>query len=154
MQLLRRAVNHPARGVHHGTLAGLAHPQLAKALSALHARPGEPWPLERLAAQAGMSRSAFAAAFKHAVGTTPAAYVLDWRLGLAATRLREGRAVKQVVHERSSRGRGRCRRGFGGGMGCLRCDGAEMRKIAFSGTPGRHASEHCPDGGTLLATLI
>ena len=75
VQLLRWALDNPARsGVHHGTLAGLSHPRLAKALSALHARPGEPWPLERLAAQAGMSRSAFAAAFKHAVGTTPAAY--------------------------------------------------------------------------------
>lgn len=57
----------------------------------MDARPGEPRPFERLAAQVGMSRSAFAAAFKHAVGTTPAAYVLDWRLGLTATRLREAR---------------------------------------------------------------
>ena len=107
VQVLRWALDHPARsGVHHGTLAGLSHPQLAKALGALHARPGEPWPLERLAAQAGMSRSAFAAAFKQAVGTTPAAYVLDWRLGLAATRLRGGRAVKQVAHELGFAGAG------------------------------------------------
>src|SRR5690606_41747839 len=107
VQVLRWALDHPAQsGVHHGTLAGLSHPQLARALSALHARPGEPWPLERLAAQAGMSRSAFAAAFKHAVGTTPAAYVLEWRLRLAATRLREGRAVKQVAHELGFAGAG------------------------------------------------
>ncbi|NZA27785.1 AraC family transcriptional regulator [Luteimonas sp. SJ-92] len=100
VQVLRWALDHPTQsGVDRGTLAGLSHPQLARALTALHARPAEPWPLERLAAQAGMSRSAFAAAFKHAVGTTPAAYVLDWRLGLAATRLREGRTVKQVAHE-------------------------------------------------------
>lgn len=113
VQVLRWALDHPAQsGVHHGTLAGLSHPQLARALSALHARPGEPWPLERLAAQAGMSRSAFAAAFKHAVGTTPAAYVLDWRLGLAATRLREGRAVKQVAHELGFAGAGALSKGF------------------------------------------
>ncbi|MGJ4802469.1 AraC family transcriptional regulator [Luteimonas sp. SDU82] len=74
------------------------HPQLAKALSVLHARSGEPCPLERLAAQAGMSRSAFAAVFKHTMGTTPAAYVLDWCPGLAPAPLREGRAVKQVAH--------------------------------------------------------
>lgn len=113
VQLLRWALDNPARsGVHHGTLAGLSHPQLAKALSALHARPGEPWPLERLAAQAGMSRSAFAATFKHTVGTTPAAYVLDWRLGLAATRLREGRAVKQVAHELGFARAGALSKGF------------------------------------------
>ena len=113
VQVLRWALDHPAQsGVHHGTLAGLSRPQLAKALSAVHARPGEPWPLERLAAQAGMSRSAFAAAFKHAVGTTPAAYVLDWRLGLAAARLREGRAVKQVAHELGFAGAGALLKGF------------------------------------------
>lgn len=98
--------------MHHGTLAGLSHPQLAQALGALHARPGEPWPLERLAVQAGMLGSAFVAAFKHTVGTTPAAYVLDWRLGLAATRLREGRAVKQVAHELGFAGAGALSKGF------------------------------------------
>ncbi|MGY1519618.1 helix-turn-helix domain-containing protein [Luteimonas sp. A482] len=37
---------------------------------------------------------------------TPAAYVLNWRPGLAATRLRGGRAVKQVAHELGFAGAG------------------------------------------------
>ncbi|MCY1526890.1 RCS-specific HTH-type transcriptional activator RclR [compost metagenome] len=46
-----------------------------------------------------MSRSAFAAAFKEATGTTPAAYLTDWRLSLAASMMRTGRPVKQVAAE-------------------------------------------------------
>ena len=36
-----------------------------------------------------MSRSAFAAAFKQAVGRTPADYLAGWRLSLAAAPLRQ-----------------------------------------------------------------
>lgn len=60
-----------------------------------------------------MSRSAFAAALKHAVGTTPAAYELDWRLGLAATRLREDRALRQTAHELGFAGAGALSKGYG-----------------------------------------
>jgi len=38
-----------------------------------------------------MSRSALAATFRDGIGTAPAAYGLDWHLGLAAARLRQGR---------------------------------------------------------------
>lgn len=75
-----------------------------------------------------MSRSAFAAAFKHAVGTTPAAYVLDWRLGLAATRLREGRAVKQVAHELGFAGALALAKGFRRRYGVSPRGGAAVRE--------------------------
>lgn len=52
-----------------------------------------------MAARAGMSRSAFAAAFKAAVGQPPADYLADWRLSLAQTELRRGRQVKQIADE-------------------------------------------------------
>jgi transcriptional regulator GlxA family with amidase domain len=78
---------------------GLSDPRLAKALAAVHRSPCDDWPLEKMAGAAGMSRSAFAAAFKHATGTTPAAYLTDWRLSLAASMLRSGRPVKQVAAE-------------------------------------------------------
>src|SRR5690606_42065809 len=42
-------------------------------------------------ARGGMSRSALAATFRDGIGTAPAAYGLDWHLGLAAARLRQGR---------------------------------------------------------------
>jgi AraC-like DNA-binding protein len=68
-------------------------------LVALHRSPYEDWSLARMAAMAGMSRSAFAAAFKDATGATPAAYLTDWRLSLAASMMRSGRAVKLVAAE-------------------------------------------------------
>jgi len=50
-----------------------------------------------MAGIAGMSRSAFAAAFKSSTGTTPAAYLLDWKLSVASSMLRSGRSVKQAA---------------------------------------------------------
>lgn len=42
----------------------------------------------RMAVQAGVSRTAFAVAFKQATDATPAGYVADWRLTLAMSELR------------------------------------------------------------------
>lgn len=100
IQLLRWIIDHPQRvGVSSGLIAGLSDPRLARALVALHQAPSEDWPLARMASVAGMSRSAFAAAFRQIVGTSPAAYLGDWRLSLAATQLRSGQSAKQVAAE-------------------------------------------------------
>jgi AraC-like DNA-binding protein len=100
IQLLRWIIDHPAEaGVTRGLMMGLADPRLAKSLVALHRAPAEAWSLEKMASIAGMSRSAFAAAFKTATGTTPAAYLTDWRLSLAVSMLRAGRPVKQIAVE-------------------------------------------------------
>lgn len=50
-----------------------------------------------MAAAAGMSRSAFAAAFRHEVGTTPAEYLADWRLAIAQDALRDGEPLKAIA---------------------------------------------------------
>jgi AraC-like DNA-binding protein len=98
IQVLRWMIDHPAQAqVSQGMMKGLSDPRLAKSLVALHRAPEQEWPLERMAAIAGMSRSAFAAAFKASTGTTPAAYLLDWRLSVAGSLLRAGRSVKQVA---------------------------------------------------------
>jgi AraC-like DNA-binding protein len=98
IQLLRWLIDHPgASGVGNGLIAGLADPRLARLLVALHAAPAEAWPLERMAAQAGMSRTAFAVAFKRATNATPAGYLADWRLTLAMSELRAGRLLKAVA---------------------------------------------------------
>lgn len=98
LQLLRWLLDHPVEGgVSAGLLNGLAHPQLARALVALHERPGEAWSLAAMAQQAGMSRSGFAAAFKAELGQTPAEYLADWRLALAQQALRTGRPLKGVA---------------------------------------------------------
>lgn len=98
IQVLRWIIDHPTEAhVSQGMMMGLSDPRLAKALMALHAAPEADWTLERMAANAGMSRSAFAAAFKAVTGTTPAAYSLDWKLNVASSLLRGGRSVKQVA---------------------------------------------------------
>jgi AraC-like DNA-binding protein len=100
IQLLRWLVDHPAEaGLHPGLLAGLADPRLARTLAAVHDHPGRPWSLATMAAEAGMSRSAFAVAFKDTVGQPPADYLADWRLGLAQAALRQGRQVQQIADE-------------------------------------------------------
>jgi len=100
IQLLRWLVDHPAEaGVSQGLLTGLSDPKLARTLVAVHDAPGAPWSLASMAEEAGMSRSAFAAAFKAVVGQPPAEYLADWRLSLAQSQLRQGRPVKAIADE-------------------------------------------------------
>lgn len=80
-----------------GLLAGLADPRLAKAINAMHANPARAWSLEELAAEAGMSRSRFAARFRDIVGMPPGVYLGDWRLGVAQSLLRKGKPVQLVA---------------------------------------------------------
>lgn len=97
LQVLRWLLDHPTHsGISTGLLAGLAHPKLARALTGMHERPGDTWSLERLAQAAGMSRSAFAAQFRAALGMPPGEYLLHWRVSVAQTWLRAGRPVQQI----------------------------------------------------------
>ncbi len=100
LQLLRWLLDHPAQaGIQEGLLSGLSHPKLARALTGLHERPGQAWSLEAMALEAGMSRSAFAAEFKATLGTTPADYLLRWRVSIAQSMLRGGASVMKVSDE-------------------------------------------------------
>jgi AraC-like DNA-binding protein len=72
-----------------GWLAGMRDATVGRALSLLHARPGEPWTLERLAARAALSRSALHERFAHFIGQPPMQYLASWRMQLAAARLRD-----------------------------------------------------------------
>jgi AraC-like DNA-binding protein len=97
LQLLRWMLDHPGQaGIQQGLLEGLAHPKLARALSALHEHPGQAWSLDAMASVAGMSRSAFAAQFKASVGVAPAEYLLRWRVSIAQSMLRGGDSVKKA----------------------------------------------------------
>ena len=82
-----------------GPLAGLGHPQLAKAIVAMHDEPAMPWTLEILAARAGMSRSRFAEVFSHVVGETPAAYLAQYRITLAQQALLRGERLERIAQE-------------------------------------------------------
>lgn len=100
LQLLRWLLDHPQEaGVRPGLITGLSDPRLARALVAMHDTPGQAWTLERMAAQAGMSRTAFATTFRELVGQTPADYLTGWRMALAQSRLREGRPIKILAEE-------------------------------------------------------
>jgi AraC-like DNA-binding protein len=82
-----------------GLLAGLADPKLARALVAIHEAPAADWSLAALAAQAGLSRSLFAASFREVVGITAGDYLARWRIGLAQHWLRQGRPLKWIAGE-------------------------------------------------------
>jgi AraC-like DNA-binding protein len=97
IRILRRLLD--AGSVDGGLLAGMAHPQLVRALVAMHDDPRHAWSLETLARRAGMSRSAFAQTFRRVIGLTPGDYLAGWRLGLAQQLLRQGQPLKLIVDE-------------------------------------------------------
>ncbi|MGM9479613.1 AraC family transcriptional regulator [Roseateles sp. NT4] len=99
LQLLRWMLDQHDAPLPLGLMRGLAEPRLAHALTALHARPGEAWSLAAMAAQAGMSRSRFAEAFREAVGQSPADYLADWRLAIARAELQAGKPLKTLAVE-------------------------------------------------------
>jgi AraC-like DNA-binding protein len=65
-------------------------PAVGAALRALHADPAAPWTVASLAAEASLSRGAFARRFRELLGVAPLAYLTDWRMALARERLRDG----------------------------------------------------------------
>lgn len=73
-----------------GWLAAVADQQLGRAARAMHSRLDHPWTLSSLAEEAAMSRSAFAARFKHVVGQTPMDYLTQWRMQRAGQLMRRG----------------------------------------------------------------
>jgi AraC-like DNA-binding protein len=72
-----------------GWLAGMRDPTVGRALALLHARPAEPWTLERLADKAAVSRSTLHERFAHFIGQPPMQYLAHWRMQLAARWLRD-----------------------------------------------------------------
>jgi len=82
-----------------GPLAGLSHPQLAKAMTALHDAPDKDWTLDSLAATAGMSRSRFAETFTQVVGQPPARYVAAFRITLAQQALLRGEGLDRIAQQ-------------------------------------------------------
>ena len=75
-----------------GWLFALADKEMSAAISAMHDAPGHRWTLQKLAACAGMSRSAFALRFKATVGISPLEYLTRWRMLLAGDRLTNSNA--------------------------------------------------------------
>lgn len=67
-----------------GWLAGLNDRYVGRALALVHGRPSEPWTVEKLGRQVGLSRSALADRFSDVMGEPIFAFLTRWRLQMAA----------------------------------------------------------------------
>jgi AraC-like DNA-binding protein len=81
-----------------GWLFALADSHMRAALSCMHQEPARAWTVRDLARSAGMSRTAFAQAFKRSVGTSPIDYLTQWRMTLAAKRIQDaGETISRIA---------------------------------------------------------
>jgi AraC-like DNA-binding protein len=86
IEALRRHVDaEPAHAK--GWIAGLNDRFVGRALAIVYGRPSEPWTVERLGRQVGLSRSALAERFSDVMGEPIIAFLTRWRLQLAAEAL-------------------------------------------------------------------
>ena len=70
---------------------------IGRTVRLIHDEPAQPWTVESLAREAGMSRAAFARRFNQVAGEPPMTYLTNWRLTLAADRLRDPSATVASV---------------------------------------------------------
>jgi AraC-like DNA-binding protein len=80
-----------------GWIAALSDRQIAPAVAAMYDDPARAWTLHDLAAMAAQSRTSFAVRFKKVTGRTPIEYLTEWRMLLAAERLRRSHATVAEV---------------------------------------------------------
>jgi len=112
-----------------GTLAGLADPRLAKALTAIQDNPALEWSLTSMAELAGMSRARFAVKFREVTGETPADYLASWRIMTAQRLLKRGQQLKTVAYDV----------GYGSASALAR---AFVRKLGHSPTEWLNGEHH------------
>lgn len=98
IQAIRTWIEHDPAGKS-GWLGALQDPQLGRVLALINRSPERPWTVESLAAEAAMSRSAFAARFSELVGESPMQYVSRWRMHAAVDHLSDasGPSVAEVA---------------------------------------------------------
>ncbi|HZW19327.1 AraC family transcriptional regulator [Luteimonas lutimaris] len=97
IQLLRWLFDHAAQAhAGPGLIHALSDRRLARAIVAIHGQPGHAWTLDTLAAEAGMSRAAFTAAFRDHMGRSVGDYLSDYRVLVAKRELSLGRPVALV----------------------------------------------------------
>jgi AraC-like DNA-binding protein len=81
-----------------GWFAALRDPPICRALAHMHAHIAHPWTTEKLAAEAMLSRSAFAERFTQLLDVPPMTYLTRWRMLVAARQLRETpRRISQIA---------------------------------------------------------
>lgn len=81
-------------------LGALGDPVVGQALQRLHEDPATPWTTASLAEAISVSRATLARRFPSATGLTPAAYLTQWRMDLAAVRLRDTHDPVELIAAR------------------------------------------------------
>jgi AraC-like DNA-binding protein len=83
-----------------GWLSGLKDPFVSRALALIHARIGEPWTVDTLGKEVGLSRSALAERFGAVLGLPPMQYLANWRIHVAAHELvNSGKSIAQIAQD-------------------------------------------------------
>ena len=80
-----------------GWLAALRDRHVGRAIGLLHERPAEPWTIDELGRQIGLSRSTLHERFVELVGQPPMQYLTNWRMQCGARLLREGQATVATI---------------------------------------------------------
>jgi AraC-like DNA-binding protein len=98
VQAIRHWITH-SPSMHRGWLGALRDRQLGPVISKVHRCPSRRWTLASLAAEAAMSRSAFAARFTELVGESAMQYVTRWQMIAARWQLTtNNQTVAEIAH--------------------------------------------------------
>jgi AraC-like DNA-binding protein len=73
-----------------GWLGALVDPKIGDALRMMHGDIARRWKIEDVASAVGMSRTTFTERFKALVGLPPLDYLIQWRMSIARSALKEG----------------------------------------------------------------
>lgn len=144
VDVLRQYIEHmPADA--QGWLAGLKDPHLSAVLRLIHGHPAEPWTLDRLARDAGMSRSVLASRFSAQMNVSPMQYLARWRMQLAARRLEDlqvsiAQAAIEVGYESEAAFNRAFKKVVGVPPGVWRRGGRRIEAATGNGPPSPHLS--------------
>ncbi|MGC4941437.1 AraC family transcriptional regulator [Kribbella sp. DT2] len=97
IQFLRVWLAHRPEDAKDTWLGVLEDPLLTAALTKLHTAPARPWTTELLAAELGVSRATLTRRFVGTTGKAPGAYLTQWRMDLAARRLRDSHDTLDAI---------------------------------------------------------
>jgi AraC-like DNA-binding protein len=83
-----------------GWLAGARDPVVGRSLTLLHRKVQHPWTIAELSREVGLSRSAFVERFTRYLSEPPMAYLMRWRLQLAARAMAAtSRSVAEIASD-------------------------------------------------------
>lgn len=110
---------------------------IAKALHLLDSSPSEPWSLDRLARNVGLSRSALATKFRRSTGQSPMHYLTEVRLRRAAEQLAAGVLPVREIARRAGYASDAAfakafKRRFGSAPGAFRSNANEPPRVVIA----------------------